>query len=98
MFFFQADLITHLKEHNARLGEKLMILSAQLQHARVQQRLQSQQSVPQQQQPPQPQPSSQGVLQHSQEQLPPSRDTIAPSIGGIVEVHPEPSQNRNQEA
>ncbi|KAJ8924041.1 hypothetical protein NQ315_006818 [Exocentrus adspersus] len=30
----QADLIRHLKEHNARLGEKLMILSAQLQQAR----------------------------------------------------------------
>ncbi|KAJ8979639.1 hypothetical protein NQ317_001346 [Molorchus minor] len=30
----QADLIRHLKEHNARLGEKLMVLSAQLQQAR----------------------------------------------------------------
>ncbi|KAJ8943018.1 hypothetical protein NQ318_008336 [Aromia moschata] len=30
----QADLIRHLKEHNARLGEKLMILSAQLQQSR----------------------------------------------------------------
>ncbi|CAG9858118.1 unnamed protein product [Phyllotreta striolata] len=30
----QADLITFLKEHNARLGEKTMILSAQLQQTR----------------------------------------------------------------
>jgi len=29
----QADLIRHLKDHNARLGEKLMVLNAQL-HAR----------------------------------------------------------------
>lgn len=28
----QADLIRHLKDHNARLGEKLMVLNAQLQN------------------------------------------------------------------
>ncbi|KAG5887697.1 hypothetical protein JTB14_002018 [Gonioctena quinquepunctata] len=33
----QADLIKFLKEHNARLGEKTMILSAQLQEARSRQ-------------------------------------------------------------
>nr|XP_023027597.1 transmembrane protein 192 isoform X1 [Leptinotarsa decemlineata] len=32
----QADLIRFLKEHNARLGEKTMILSTQLQQARAQ--------------------------------------------------------------
>lgn len=31
----QADMIRHLKEHNARLGEKLMILNAQLQARRT---------------------------------------------------------------
>ncbi|KRT82953.1 hypothetical protein AMK59_3556, partial [Oryctes borbonicus] len=30
----QADLIRHLKDHNAKLGEKLMILNAQLENSR----------------------------------------------------------------
>lgn len=33
----KADLIRHLREHNARLGEKLLVLSAQLQQAHSQQ-------------------------------------------------------------
>lgn len=32
-FLIKADMIRHLKDHNARLSEKLMILNAQL-HAR----------------------------------------------------------------
>lgn len=28
---FKADLIRHLKDHNAKLGEKLMVVNAQLQ-------------------------------------------------------------------
>lgn len=34
-YFHQADLIRHLKEHNSRLSEKLVVLSAQLQQARA---------------------------------------------------------------
>lgn len=68
-----------------------MILSAQLQHARVQQHRQPQQYMAQQRSSQEP------LLPHSQEQLQRPEEIPTASLGGIVEVHPEPTQSRNEQ-
>lgn len=86
----KADLIRYLREHNARLGERLMTLGAQLQLARGQHGKESQQ---QQTQHSREHPQGESLRSESEPPVTVEQQHPAnPSPSSIVEIHPDPSQ------